>query len=114
MKRALLRPLIGGLLAISVLASASCVRHECDSHPERCGPRNLLLLSAPLVKQAASSELRFEIQKSGKLINVSLPPPVQGGALEKCVAGVLAQNPFPPNDGNPKFAKPSLGVRFSE
>ncbi|MBL8934867.1 MAG: serine/threonine protein kinase, partial [Archangium sp.] len=59
-------------------------------------------------------KLRFEIQKSGKLTNVTLAPPVQGGALQKCVAGVLAQNPFPPNDGNPKFSKPSLGVRFTE
>ena len=60
------------------------------------------------------AKLHFEIQKSGRLTNVSLAPPVQGGALEKCVAGVLAQNPFPPNDGNPKFSKPTLGVRFSE
>lgn len=71
MKRALLRPLLGGLLAISVLASSSCVRHECDSHPERCGPRDLLLLSAPLVKQAASSELRFEIQNLSPALSLA-------------------------------------------
>lgn len=56
--------------------------------------------------------LSFVIQKSGKITEVSLEPPVQGGALEKCVASVLAQNPLPANDGNPRFSKPRIPLRF--
>ena len=62
--------------------------------------------------QGNSVRLSFVIQKSGKMTDVKLEPPVQGGALEKCVASVLAQNPLPPNDGNPRFSKPRIPLRF--
>ena len=62
--------------------------------------------------QGGPVKLSFAIQKSGKMTDVRLDPPVQGGTLEKCVAGVLAQNPLPPNDGNPRFSKPRIPLRF--
>ncbi|MBE2253308.1 MAG: protein kinase [Myxococcus sp.] len=62
----------------------------------------------------ATAKLSFEIQRSGKLTAVKLDPPVQGTKLEKCVAAVLAANPLPPNDGNPKFSKPRVPLRFGE
>jgi hypothetical protein len=62
--------------------------------------------------QGSPVNLSFAIQKSGRMSDVKLDPPVQGGALEKCVAEVLAQNPLPPNDGNPRFSKLRVPLRF--
>ncbi len=63
--------------------------------------------------QGGPVKLSFVIQKSGKMTDVRLDPPVQGGALEKCVASVLAQNPLPPNDGSPRFSKPRIPFLFT-
>ena len=95
------------LSADLVLAELKDLRPKFNGCGARYAPERALVAGKEV-------ELRFQIQKTGRLTNVSLAPPVQGGPLEKCVAGVLAQNPFPPNDGNPSFAKLKVKVRFSE
>lgn len=62
--------------------------------------------------QGGAVWLLFVIQKSGKVTNVTLDAPVQGGKLEKCVAAALAKSPFPLNDGDPGFSRPKIPLRF--
>jgi serine/threonine protein kinase len=54
--------------------------------------------------------LGFKIQKSGAMTEVKLGQPLEGSLLEKCVAGVLAKNPLPPNDGT---QPPRMRVKLS-
>jgi serine/threonine-protein kinase len=65
-------------------------------------------------KLTEQSFLTFEILKTGRVKDVKITGPVQGGAIQKCIAGVLNRDVFPPNDAAAEFSRLRIPLRRTE